>query len=281
MAGKDRGLTMKLAAVAALALGVATAAPAATPTPGARAYRYQVVTRSAGQVQSGYRMDFDLRTGRSGAIDAIVRSAEQTSDGAAWIPVAVSEACRAAMHAPDGGLAQARLWPGERDPARALGPGFLDLCAPDAVFLPLTDILNVAILRVSPQYGVTGLKHAGDRARYGGFTAAFDRGAMAMREVSSGGTASLMARDKDRLVIDWAPDLADLNLQQRKPPGAPTVLQGTEHFAFRVEVDARSGALLRAKSTYDDLDLSVSGPGIPAGKPLHLKMSREVVIEPG
>src|ERR1019366_6862241 len=100
------------------------------------------------------------------------------------------------------------------------------------------------------------LGRVGDEVRYQGFIGAFDRAGQTMKETSHGGKLSLISLRNDRATIDWAPDPADLDLTQLGPQGQPLNLQGTEHWAFRLEIDSRSGALVRARTTYDDLDLT-------------------------
>jgi hypothetical protein len=77
-------------------------------------------------------------------------------------------------------------------------------------------------------------------------------------------------------VIDWKPAAADLEIleEANKPP---VRLKGTEHFAFRVEVDRRTGAIARAIASYDNLDMKIVGA--PDSVP-NLKITRAVSIEP-
>ncbi len=63
--------------------------------------------------------------------------------------------------------------------------------------------------------------------------------------------------------------------------GSPEVmLRGVECYAFSVEIDTISGALRRAATMADALDLAVEVPGLPADKAPHVAVTREVTIEP-
>jgi hypothetical protein len=77
-------------------------------------------------------------------------------------------------------------------------------------------------------------------------------------------------------VLDWTPAVANLEiLEETSKP--PVRLKGTEHFAFRVDVDRRSGAIARAVVNYDNLDMKIVGG--PDSMP-NLKITRVVSIEP-
>ncbi len=274
-----------LALSLAVLAGAAFAAPGHPPwrspaSPGLRSYRYEVIETANGQVEKGYRADFDLKTGRDGVIDARVLTAAETSDGKVWAPVAVTDDCKHAMHAPPTGLASVRLWPVKQAGTAALGAEFLADCAPDAVFLPLTDILNVAIIPVAPNFKARALRKVGDRATYDGFNAAFNRSGRSMKETSPGGEVSLASVEGGVATIDWAPALADLDLLESGPQNQTIGLKGTEHFAFRVQIDTRTGALISGRTTYDDLDLAMHLTGVPDDKLPRQKITRAVTILP-
>jgi hypothetical protein len=148
------------------------------------------------------------------------------------------------------------------------------------VFFPLTDILNVAVIATSNRFGVEKLKKAGDTAAYPAFTAHFDRADETLTETAHGGEVKLVSLDKRTAVIDWSPAPADLDLTEHPAPAQTVNLKGTEHWAFRLEFDARTGALLRARTTYDDLDLKVKLDGVPADKAPRVAITRAVTVEP-
>ncbi len=274
-----RALALSLAAGVTGLAGAAWCAPIRlAPKPGNYAYRYAVDENIVGTGMRGYRTDFDLMANADGSIDAVIRASKEF-DGKTWNTVTVADDCRAKMHAPPGALARARLWPLAEGAATGLGSQFLDVCAPAGVFFPFTDILNVAVITVSGRFGADKLKKTGDTAHYDGFTATYDRNGEGLKEVTHGGTVKLVALDGRRTVIDWAPEPADLDLDEHAQ-GQPIHLHGTEHYAFELELDRRTGALIRAHTTYDDLDLLVQMAGLPADKAPRQKITRTVTIEP-
>jgi hypothetical protein len=262
------------AALAATAAHAGEPAPVRSiPAPGVRHYLYEMIETVNGARHGGWRTEFDFISSK-GTIDAVVRKTSGFN-GKTWEPVVVDNACRAAMHGSADSLARVRLWPLPAKNAQKLGSSFLDTCAPPGVFFPLTDILNVAIIPASPTFRTQELRQVGQTVHYEGFAADTDRAGEAIKETTHGGEMGLAALDPHRVVIDWRPDLADLELTEsaQKPP---MTLKGTEHWAFRLELDRASGAILRATTTYDDLDLSIvnAPPGVPK-----IKISRTVLIE--
>lgn len=266
--------------ISILALLATAAAPGPQPVyrvkplPGAHHYLYEVIETVNGARHGGWRTEFDL-VSANGNVDAVVRNTSQFT-AKRWEPVTVEAACRTAMHGGADSLARVRLWPLPAGSTAKLGASFLDTCAPPGVFFPLTDILNVAVIPYSLTFHTQDLRAVGQSERYEGFEAAYDRGGEAIKETTHGGEVRLAALDPHRAVIDWRPDLADLELTEgaQKPP---MTLKGTEHWAFRLELDRASGAILRAQTTYDDLDLAIVGapPNVP-----RVKITRSVLIEP-
>ena len=244
-----------------------------------RSYRYEAREIAPGSTK-GYRVDFRLRSaGNGGELVEIVRS--QTLDGKDWKPVTVDPACAQALHARPGEHATIALYPLSADQAK-LGDAFMAPCAPAGVFFPLTDILNVVLILASDRFHVRDLKMPGQSAAFSGFSTRLDRLGVTMAESSDGGTVGLVSLDKSRGVIAWKPSPAKLDLVDHDGagPGKPVHLSGTEHFAFRVVVDRPAGALERADTLYDDLDLAVVLPNLPAEKYPHLAVRREVTITP-
>jgi len=267
------------AARSALALALALAAgAAAAQTPRPTIYRYEASESLNGTIQSAYRVDFELARDRRGGLEAIVLRAEAADHGGEFKPVTASETCRAAMHAPPGGLARVRLWPTAGDPAEPLGAAFLDLCAPDGVFFPLTDIVNVALIPISPRFEVRRLRRVGQTARFPAFTARFGRNGRQFEEVVAGGEVALVARAPGRDTVEWRPDAARLTIREPTPQGEMLLL-GAEHWAFRVGFDPRSRLLASARAIYDDIDMTAQVPGLPADKAPRLKITRQVTIE--
>jgi hypothetical protein len=244
--------------------------------PGLRSYDYNVVETVNGHIEKAYRVSFDLENDKQGAVDVIVRSAEESTDAKAWTSVAVGESCKTAMNAPSGGVARAHLWPLDAATAKNMGAQFLDTCAPGGVFFPLTDILNVVIIPLSPTFNVAKLRHAGDSIHYDGYEANYDRNGEKLKQTAHGGEVSLISLGKIA-VVDWSPAVADLDLIE-SAGAQPVHLKGTEHFAFRVTLDTKTGALIEAHTTYDDLDLAAHLPGMPEDQTAPVKINRTVTI---
>jgi hypothetical protein len=243
-----------------------------TPESGLRHYFYEASETVAGGPVHGYRTEFDLQnSGR--AVYAIIRKSS-VLDGN-WKAVEPDSACRAAMHGDEASLARVKLSPLSADAAKTLGESFLAICAPAGIFFPLTDILNVVLIR-GPHFRATELRTVGQSLSFAGFAAAFDRTGVAIKENSPGGEISLASLDARRAVLNWKPALADLEIVEKTNMPAIT-LKGTEHFAFRVEVDRRTGMLERAAAIFDDLDMKVVAA--PDSLP-HVRITRTVKIEP-
>jgi hypothetical protein len=265
-----------LAALMAVA-PTASAAPWRTPpTAGSHLYRYEVQETGAGPA-GGYRTDFRLRAdGKGGYWAEIIRSA--TYDGKAWTPVAVDAACAKAMNARPGELARVKLTPLSAD-AMALGDAFLDRCAPDGVFFPLTDILNVAIIVGGQALGGAALKAPGDTAPAPALNAVVQRADVQLTETAPSVEAAFVSLEDGRASVDWKPGPAALDLT-RQIGGQPLHLKGVEHFAFRATVDARTGVLEEAHTLYDDLDLAIVAPGGAQAPRLALHRAATITLLP-
>jgi hypothetical protein len=244
------------------------------PAPGVHHYVYQVNQTINGTTHKGYRTEFDLET-KSGAVFADIRSTSELVNGA-WKPVVPDPSCRKQLNGGPSSLARLQLYP--IDPAKAhdLGSSFLALCAPPAIFFPLTDILNVMVIPYGSAFRAKELKKVGDVDTFSGFDAGYDRAGEQLRESSHGGETRLIALDSNRATLEWRPLPSDLTLVE-KAMNPPTTMQGVERFAFRVDVERRTGAIERASTIYDDLDLKIVGG--PDNIP-HVRISRVVTIEP-
>jgi hypothetical protein len=279
---KTEGERVMMRAVLACLILVAGVSAAAadrfrtSATPGVRAYRYTSVERTQGRPDARYRVDFDLATGADGSVVAIVRKAERGENGV-WSAPAVDDRCRAALGARDGELARVTLSPLNAESAK-LGEAFMAMCAPAAYFFPMTDILNVSLVQTEPRFQLASLRGAGASARFAGFQTSLDRLGVAISASSPGGVTKVLAVNPV-VVVDWMPDPMNLTLVNRPSNGPPVTLKGIENFAFRLEIDRLSGALKRAWTTHDALDLVVDVPGVPADKLPRVAITREVVIE--
>jgi hypothetical protein len=181
------------------------------------------------------------------------------------------------MQAPAGTLAKVRLWPPPAgdDP---LGSAFLNTCAPGEIFFPLTDIMNVAIIPLAPQFGVRDLRRVGKTADWPGFAARFERYGRRLEERAPGGKSVLVSRTPGAEVVDWLPEPATLKVDEGG--AAPRHFEGVERWAFRVTFDPGTGMLRSATATSDDIDMAVQIPGAsPAAAP-HVSITRRVSISP-
>lgn len=247
--------------------------------PGTRHYRYASVERNPGQPDGRYRVDFDLVTDSKGGITAVILKAEQ-GRGETWTTPKVTAECKAALHGDDHALARITLAPLSPEAADSLGEPFMAMCAPASYFFPMTDILNVVLIQSSPVFRINDLADVGDGVRFDGFKTKLDRLGSAIAASSPGGTITLAALDQQVATVDWAPDPMQIAIKVHASGNVPEMaMTGIERYAFRSEIDRRTGALRRAKTTSDNLDLVVAMPNVPPDKAPHLAISRDVAIE--
>jgi hypothetical protein len=265
-----------IASFATLLTGPALAASwHSMPTASVATYRYEMRETVGTSPAKGNRMDVRLHFDGNGGVIADVISVA-TLDGDTAAPVAVDPNCAKAMSARPAEIASLRLFPLSEARGK-LGDEFLAACAPDVVFLPLTDILNVVLVQASDRFHAHDLKTVGQSIDYPGFATSLDRTWIAMTETSDGGTTRLAALDPDHVTLDWSPNIARLHLVEQNG-GKPTTLDGTEHFAFRLTLDAKSGQLERADALYDDLDVTLSSAMVQPEILPRLKIKRAVSI---
>lgn len=282
--GRSIGRTALSLAIV-LAAGASLTAPAqAKPpwrTPWAAAthtYRYEATEGDPGaSSDEGKRVDFRLETDAGGGVVAHIL-AEDVLSGGAWKPLAIDAACRGALGGKADELAEVRLLP--LSPAAAkLGDAFMATCAPDDLFNPMTDVLNVALIIAADQFRARDLTRAGQTVSFPGLTTSLDRGDFAMSESSDTGEVTLESLDASSATLDWKPSVSKLDMT--KGAGAQRIpMSGTEHFAFRVTLDRRTGLLTEAHTIYDDVDLTVAVPSLPTDKRPHLAIRRVVSITP-
>jgi hypothetical protein len=279
MTKATRNAALRVAVGLACAVGAGAAAakpPWRTPAAAAsQAYRYEVREHHPGAADSGTRMDFRLVSdGKGGLVADIARI--WTLGGSDWTPVTVGDDCLAKLHARPGEIAETRLLP--MTPERAkLGEAFLSTCAPETVFTPLTDLLNVALIVSSERFHGQALSQVGQTEALPGFSTQLTRGDFSMAETSDAGEVTLVSLDRDAAAVAWKPSPSSLQIRRGVGP-ALVNLSGREHFAFQVTIDRRTGQLADARSIYDDLDLEASGPAFPAGATMKLSIHREVSI---
>ena len=268
-----------LALSLAVLAGAAFAAPGHPPwrspaSPGLRSYRYEVIETANGQVEKGYRADFDLKTGRDGVIDARVltaaeRATARLGPGCRDRRLQARHACAADRPA------SVRLWP-VKQAGRPRWRRILADSAPDAG-VPAAD--GHPRRGDHPGGGRTSrrraLRKVGDRATYDGFNAAFNRSGRSIKETSPRRRGACLCRRRRRHHrLGAGPGRSG---SSRVGPQNQTIgLKGTEHFAFRVQIDTRTGALISGRTTYDDLDLAMHLTGVPDDKLPRQKITRAV-----
>ena len=263
--------------LAAIAAPAQAQSPKWTPEAGTRPYRYVAVQHLPDKSDQGFRMDFTLESDGKGGLVAVVLRAEHGKPDA-WEAAEVDDACRTALHARPGELARITLAPVAPAVAASLDENFMAKCAPQDIFSPMTDILNVAQVQFAPHFGLAQLAKAGDTRRFPAFAVKIDRFDIAATLASPGGSTTLRALTPDRATIDWVSDPMRVDILMRGAmSGADVKLAGTENFAFRIEIDPRTGALLGATTPTDKLDLTMTLPG---GFSQPMPIVREVAITP-
>lgn len=271
---------MRLFAVlVALALsGCATAPVLASPRPGVARYHYELTETMPGQPGKAYRMDYDIEIGRDHGVVAVVRHASERV-GDVWQDVHLDSDCAAALHARTDELARIRLWPLDAAVAQSMNADFMALCAPGALFYPMSDILNVVLVHAAPQFKLSTLHAAGDKARFDAYATQFERLGVAISVAAPGGEVQLETITPDTVTVLWASDPMNVRIIHRATASEPEVtLEGVENYAFRLQIDAHTGALRRAVTTADALDLTVLLPGLPPNAAPHLHITRAVTI---
>lgn len=273
---------MRLAAVLAAALASAACSTApfeSPPKPGVGRYTYTVKEVAPGQADTGYRVAFDIETTAGPTMTAVVRSAETLSNNA-WKPATVDAACAAALKARPGELARIKLFALTKEES-AMGPAFMATCAPPAIFFPMTDILNVALIMASPEFGAATLKQVGEARRFPAFSTSVDRPDTFIDARAPGGDIRLTALEPTRATLEWTADPMAVHVIHRMPGTGDVSLSGTERFGFRLDLDPRTGALIRAATPSDVLDVTIQIPGLPPGAPApRMQITRNVTIDP-
>ncbi|MBO9712987.1 hypothetical protein [Sphingomonas sp.] len=270
----------KALSIAAL-LATAAATPAAAqrwvPEAGTHAYRYESVQHIPSQPDRGARIDYDLVADGKGGAVAVVRAVWK-SEGGTYTPIAVDDPCRTALHAGAGELARVTLYPISKQTAETLGADFMALCAPRELYFSMTDLLNLALIQASPQFGLASLAKPGDSQRFEPFRIVQDRLGITTDSQAAGGTTRFAALDGGIAAIDWAPDSMTISFTDRTAiPGRELLIEGTGHFGFRVEIDRATGTMLRAHTTTNRFDVVVNVPDAP---PIPMTFTSEVTVGP-
>ncbi|MCW3846408.1 hypothetical protein OF829_04085 [Sphingomonas sp. LB-2] len=257
----------------------AQSAPRWIPEAGTHSYRYESITHIPNAPGQSFRLDYDLISDGKGGLVAVIKAAgHRDRDAGEWSDPEIDDACRTALHAQGSELARVTLSPIAPDVAQSLGSAFMPDCAPPDIFFPITDVLNVALIQVAPQFQIAQLAKPGDSRRFPGYKTNIDRPDTVVGLESTGGTISFASLVPGRASIDWASDPLKISLIHRRAyNGADVTLTGTEMFVFRLEIDPRTGVLLSAATVSDQLDMTMSLPG---GYSQPLPITREVSIKP-
>lgn len=192
-------------------------------------------------------------------------------------PASPDHACVVAMHGDRNRLARIQLEPLPPD-AESFGPDFLATCAPDSIFFPITDILNVALVQTESKFGLATLRQVGDKASFAAFSTTTHRSSVDMIANAPGGETQISNVTSHKVVVDWVPLPMHLVLTEHAASG-DFIMTGLEHFAFRIQVDRTTGKLISAKTLYDTLNLVMDMPGVPKEKAPHITIRRTVNIK--
>ena len=245
----------------ALAAPAHAQAPRWVPEAGTTPYRYETVTDVPGAPGQRFRIDYDLVSDGKGGVVAVVRAAASAQGAAEWGEIEVEADCRKALKGQGDELARVTLSPITPAMLSRLGSDFMDDCAPTELFFPLTDVLNLTLIQVAPEYGLSTLAKPGDSRATPGHKAAYERLDTALDFDVPGGTLTLDSLEPNRATVIFESSANVRLIHRRAYSGADVTLTGTEHSALRLTIDPRTGWLLGAESTRSELDVIMSLPG--------------------
>lgn len=279
MARAAGALALWLVTITALAQAQA---PAQTPRwfPAAGTYPYRFETSSVVPNMPGesFRLDYDLVSDGKGVLVAVVKGAWRRQGAPEWSDAEVDAECRKAMGAQGDELARIKLWPFAPEMAANLGKGLVADCAPTELFFPLTEVLTVVQIQVSPQFGLEKLAKPGDTYQFAPYKIALDRDDTVLDLQATGGTLRFDAAVPGRATIGYHPNPSNVTILHRRAyNGADVTLKGTASGAMKLEIDPGTGVLLGAEAVGDRLDVTMSLPG-DFTQPLAI--TREVKIAP-
>lgn len=242
-----------------------------TPDAGTRAYTIEVVEKIATRADRITRLDFDLATDANGTV-AVVKRAELVENGTPK-PLGADDACRAALHAGPGEIARITLTPLTGDPIASIAP-----CASPDLFMPLGEIVRIAMIQLAPQFGIASLKHPGKSYRFGPFASHVDRPAMKLDLESPGGIIRFAKASRFRATVEWLPDpMAATMLVREVAPGISVRGEGIARVALRLTIDRETGALLDVSTIEDSAVLMLDIKDAP---PIRIEMTRTVTVRP-
>ena len=87
-----------------------------------------------------------------------------------------------------------------------------------------------------------------------------------------------VALGPDRATLDWVPKPMTVTvITHGGMDGKDLTLNGTEIFGYRIDIDPRTGTLIGAAMTNDNLHLRL---GLPDGRIVPINITREITIAP-
>lgn len=206
---------------------------------------------------SSVRVAFTLVTSSDGRETALVTAYQRAVGDTSFVPVQIPPACASRLAAPPGAVAALPITP----PPHKLSELVPD-CVPEDLFGAASDILPLLMIQMQPRFRAAELRAAGDRLRFTGYETGWRLPPTLLdaRIVADSGVVSLESVTASRAVIGWDTSPMRVDLVRQLAPGQRALLSGLEWFRAQVEVDPRSGTLLRARTMVDSLALRMTIP---------------------
>ncbi len=259
-------VALVLAALSAASAGGQGTRPAgaATDPPrlirGAGEHRYRLTAsgkNALGEPRLELRCEFVLRADRAGErielqmIDTLQPPERDRT------PLKVDLGCRRVAGGDEQALARFTL-----DARARHAPGdVLPPCAPRELYDTMNDVVLILSIQ-STEFGVDRLRAVGDRQATPRFEVAWSHSPNSVHErrVYPGGEIVLEKLVPDRATLRWKPHPVESGVVRDSPMGFATLTAGTEQMEYTIEVDPRSGALLRAHCGRHAIDLQGWSP---------------------
>ncbi len=164
-------------------------------------------------------------------------------------------------------------------------------CVPEPLFGALTDLLNILLVQVDDAFGVAPLRRPGGSARFEPFSVSWHRPpALIAANVSCpGGTTTLISLTEEAAIIRWTPEPMRVTMIRSAPGSVARMLMaGEEIFELELTINPRTGELKSAKSTRDDISMTLWMPfdgeelpdaeELPAAPGMPITLRREVSL---
>ncbi len=255
-------------------------APRWFPAAGTYPYRFETSSVVPNAPGNSFRLDFDLVSDGKGSLVAVIRGAWHREGAPEWSDAEIDADCRKAMGAQGDELGRVKLWPFAPDAAGNLDKGLVADCAPAEIFFPITEILTVVQIQVSPQFGLEKLAKPGDTYQFAPYKIALDRNDTVLDLEATGGTLQFASAVPGRATIAYQPHPSKVTIIHRRAySGADVTLKGTASGAIRLEIDPGTGVLLGAEAVGDRLDVTMSLPG-DFTQPLAITREMKIVPRP-